>query len=263
MGAVAAKFQQLRADGAAALVPFLVAGDPGPDETVAVMQAIAEAGADIIELGVPFSDPIADGAVNQEAYERALQAGMTLPGVLGIVSRFRAAHDTPAVLMTYYNPVLQYGPERLGTDAAAAGVSGVIVTDLPPEEADDWCRTAGSVGLDTIFLLAPTSTAKRIRLAGVHSTGFIYCVSRMGVTGARETLPPGLSSLVNAIRADTDKPLAVGFGLSTPEQVRAVCEIADGAVVGSALVSLIAEQRQAPDAAAKFVRSLKAATVKR
>lgn len=262
MGAVAARFQQLRADGAAALVAFMVAGDPGPDETVAVMQAIAEAGADVIELGVPFSDPIADGAVNQEAYQRALQTGMTLPRVLGIVSRFRAGRDTPVVLMTYYNPVLRYGPERLGADAAAAGVSGVIVTDLPPEEADEWCRAAGNVGLDTIFLLAPTSTVKRIRLAGDRSTGFIYCVSRMGVTGVRETLPPGLSGLVNAIRAETDKPVAVGFGLSTPEQVRAVCEIADGAVVGSALVSLIAEQRKAPEAAAEFVRSLKAATVR-
>ena len=262
MGAVAARFEQLRADGAAALVPFLVAGDPGPDETVAVMRAIAEAGADVIELGVPFSDPIADGAVNQEAYQRALQAGMTLPRVLRIVAEFRAAHDTPVVLMTYYNPVLRYGPERLGADAAAAGVSGVIVTDLPPEEADDWCRAADTAGLDTIFLLAPTSEAKRIRLASARSTGFIYCVSRMGVTGARQSLPPGLSDLVNAIRAETDKPIAVGFGLSTPEHVRAVCEIADGAVVGSALVALIAKQRKAPEAAAEFVRSLKAATVK-
>jgi tryptophan synthase alpha chain len=262
MGAVAARFDELRADGAGALVTFLVAGDPGAEETLGVMCSIADAGADVIELGVPFSDPIADGAVNQAAYQRALQAGMTLPGVLALAGAFRETHGTPTVLMTYYNPVLRYGPAQFAADAASAGVSGAIVTDLPPEEADDWCRAAADAGLDTVFLLAPTSTPERVRLAAGRTTGFVYCVSRMGVTGARQSLPPGLTDLVGAIRGETDKPVAVGFGLSTAEQVRAVCEIADGAVVGSALVSLASEHTHAPEAAAEFVRSLKAATVR-
>jgi len=238
---IADRFARLRAAGDKGLIPFIVAGDPDLATTRAVMDALAAAAADVIELGVPFSDPLADGAVNEAAYARALQQGVTVARVLDLVRAFRGEHDTPVALMTYCNPIIQYGWDRFARDAAQAGVDGAIVTDLPPEEAGDWEAAARAAPLDTIFLLAPTSTPERVRLVAERATGFIYCVSRTGVTGVRETLPADLPAMVERIRALTDKPLAVGFGISSPEQVRAVWRVADAAVVGSLLVRTIAD----------------------
>ena len=238
---IARRFAQLAQRGDGALVPFVVAGDPDLDVTLRVMRALARAGADVLELGVPFSDPLADGPVNQAAYDRALRAGATVEGVLGLVARFRAESETPVVLMTYSNPVAQYGWEKFADAAAHAGVDGVLLTDLPPEEAEAWLEHTRAAGLDTIFLLAPTSPDERIELVGRLASGYVYCVSRLGVTGARDQLPPEARALVERVRAKVELPIVVGFGLSRPEQVRAVCEFADGAVVGSALVELIAQ----------------------
>jgi len=261
MSRITTRFAELRPRHEGALIPFLVAGDPDPARSLAVALAVAEAGADVLELGIPFSDPLADGQVNEQAYLRALGQGVLMPQVLELAGRLRARSQVPLVLMTYYNPVLRYGLEAFASQAAAAGVDGVLVTDLPPEEADPWREQAGRAGLDTVFLLAPTSTPERMaRVAGVAG-GFVYCVSRTGVTGAREHLPPDLPGMLAQVRRHTELPLAVGFGLASPEQVRAVCRLADGAVVGSALVQVVAQAgADAPRQAARFVRSLKAAT---
>jgi len=263
MPLLAARFSALRARKERALIPFVMAGDPSPAATPAILEALAAGGADVIELGLAFSDPIADGPTIQAAAQRALDAGATLDTLFAAARAFRAAHDTPLVIMTYTNPVFRRGYARFAAEAAAAGIAGVIISDLPPEEADEWCAAAAQHGLDTIFLLAPTSTAPRIARAAARSTGFVYCVSRTGVTGARAALPADLTDLVARLRAETDKPIAVGFGISTPEQVRDICAIADGAVVGSALVDLIARHAgdpKLPSAVRDFIRSLKAAT---
>ncbi|HUT73271.1 MAG TPA: tryptophan synthase subunit alpha [Armatimonadota bacterium] len=289
---IARRFAELTARGEGALVPFIVAGDPDLQTTLRVMQALARAGADVIELGIPFSDPLADGPVNQAAYDRALRAGATVEGVLDLVGRFRARHvgaasrsrpdtagggcatsqcgfETPVVLMTYSNPVAQFGWQRFAEAAAQAGVDGVLLTDLPPEEAEAWLRHARAEGLDTIFLLAPTSPDERIASVAELATGYIYCVSRLGVTGARDQLPPDARALVERVRVvgahggAPELPVVVGFGLSRPEQIRAVCEFADGAVVGSALVELIARHAGAEDleqVVEEFTAALKAAT---
>jgi len=239
---IAQRFEELACSGEGALVPFIVAGDPDMDTTLRVMAALTAAGADVLELGVPFSDPLADGPVNQAAYNRALRSGATVEGVLALVARFRAESDAPVVLMTYSNPIAQYGWDKFAGAAAQSGVDGVLVTDLPPEEAEVWLPQARAASLDTIFLLAPTSPDDRIALVSQLATGYVYCVSRLGVTGARDQLPPEARRLVERVRAKVDIPVVVGFGISRPEQVRAVCGFAEGAVVGSALVSLIAEQ---------------------
>jgi len=263
------RFQELAARREGALIPFVVAGDPEMEVTLRVMGALARAGADVLELGVPFSDPLADGPVNQLAYERALRNGATVERVLKVVHQFRAASEVPVVLMTYANPVAQYGWERFAAAAAQAGVDGVLITDLPPEEAQPWLRHARAAGLDTIFLLAPTSPDSRIALVAEAATGYIYCVSRLGVTGVRDELPPEARVLVERVRAATAHggapavPVVVGFGIARPEQVRTVCEFADGAVVGSALVTLIAKHATDPNlesAVERFAADLKRAT---
>jgi tryptophan synthase alpha chain len=258
------RFDALKARGEKALVAFVTAGDPLPDDTASVVVALAEGGADAVELGIPFSDPLADGPTIQASSQRALDAGMTPPKVLEIVRRVRERSDIPLVLMGSWNPTLQYGIERFARDTAAAGADGTIMTDLTPEEAGEWKRASEVAGLDTIFLLAPTSTADRMALVGKMGTGFLYCVSRTGITGARSDVPEELPPLIEAIRSWADgKPVCVGFGVSRPEHVAAICRYADGAVVGSALVDLLHRERENPDLLAiarDFVASLKAAT---
>ncbi len=263
MSRIEARFEALRQQGEGALIVFVVAGHPSPGAMPAVLEAVAEAGADIIELGIPFSDPLADGATIQAASQQALAEGMTPAGVLRMASEFRARRDTPLVVMTCYNPVWQFGVARFAQHAAASGVDGVIVTDLPPEESREWVEAARAHGVDTVFLLSPTSGPTRVKKAVDLATGFVYCVSRMGVTGAREALPADLEEMVGRIRAQTDRPVAVGFGISRPEHVAQVCRVADGAVVGSAVVSRLAEAGDAAGLArgvGELVGRLKAAT---
>jgi tryptophan synthase alpha chain len=235
-------FARRRAEGRAAFVPFLTAGDPSLDRTVEAAVELERAGADVLELGVPFSDPLADGPVIQRSSERALGRGVTLEAVLGAVRRIRERSQLPLLLFSYYNPLLQRGLERLAREAGEAGVDGVLVTDLPPEEADEWLAAARGAGLDTEFLAAPTSPPERLqRLAGA-SRGFVYAVSRTGVTGERRALSDEAAPLVERLRGLTDEPIALGFGLSTPKQVAAAGKVADGVVVGSALVRFLEEQ---------------------
>jgi tryptophan synthase alpha chain len=246
----------------AGLVPFLVAGDPDPEETPGLIAELARAGADVVELGVPFSDPVADGPAIQRASERALARGTTLALVLDLVRRTRARTDVPIVLFGYLNPVLAFGPERFASEAASAGVDGLLLVDLPVEEGADLRAGIRAAGLDTIQLAAPTSGAERIRRIAAESRGFVYAISRTGVTGARAELAGGLGELVAAIREASTLPVAVGFGVSRPDQARAVAALADGVVVGSALVETIAA---APSAEARlaavgaFTASIRAA----
>lgn len=258
MSRIAGAFQRLRGDRRTALIPFLVAGDPDLTVTARAVDALVQAGADIIELGVPFSDPVADGPVNQRAYERALAAGVTLPAVLDLVKTIRGRAQLPIVLLSYYNPILRYGLEAFCRDAAGAGVDGVVIPDLPADEAADLITPARTHGVDTIFLLAPTSTDARIKVAASQTTGFLYCVSLTGVTGARETLAGGLDGLIGRIRARTNLPICVGFGVSTPEQAREVATVADGVIVGSALVALL-ERPDGVPRLTELARALRAA----
>jgi tryptophan synthase alpha chain len=260
---ISERFESLRARGEKALITYITAGDPNADATAGLLREIDRAGADVIELGIPFSDPLADGPTIQAASQRALDGGMTVRCILDIVRATRGDVAAPIVLMTYYNPIHAYGLATFARDAAAAGVSAILISDLPPEESDPWCSEAKAAGLETVFLLAPTSTPDRIRRAAELSTGFIYCVSRTGVTGARDELSTEIESLVAQIRNVTDKPVAVGFGVSTPEHVAQVCRYADGAIVGSAIVSMIDKGADSPEMPANvgaFVQSLKAAT---
>jgi tryptophan synthase alpha chain len=240
-----------------------MAGDPNLDATVDVVIALDLAGVDAIELGIPFSDPLADGPSIQAAGHRALEHGTRVSDVFAIVGRIRRESDIPIVLMTYFNPTLRYGIERFARDAADAGADGAIQTDLTPEEAGPWISAARGVGLDTVFLLAPTSTEERIGVVTQIGTGFIYCVSRTGVTGAREDVPSELREFVRRVKARTPLPVCVGFGISRPEHVRRIGEFADGAVVGSALVDLIArnaQNRALTEEVRRFATDLKAAT---
>lgn len=240
MSRIDERFARLRDAGEKALVCFVTAGDPNLETTRRIVLELEKAGADIVELGVPFSDPIADGPSIQASSMRALESGTNVPAVLDLVRAIRKESELPLVLMTYYNPVQKYGVDRFAADAAGAGVDGAIVTDLTPEEAGQWKAVADRVGMNTIFLLAPTSTDARIERVASLASGLIYCVSRTGVTGARKEMAQGVRELVGCIRAKTEKPIAVGFGISKPEHVREICEYADGAVVGSLLVDLIA-----------------------
>lgn len=263
MSNIAATFEKLKRQGQKALVPYIMAGDPELATTEALVPALEKAGADIIELGVPFSDPLADGPTIQRAAERALRHRVSLANVIAMVKRLRdSGCGVPIVLMTYYNPVLKYGEKMFAKDAVAAGVDGVIVPDLPPEEAKTLKQAAEKAGLDTIFLLAPTSTTERITLVAGVTSGFIYYVSLTGVTGARKALAEGLSASVKKIKKTTDKPLCVGFGVSTPEQAAEVAGFAEGVIVGSALVSVIEKnvgKKSLVKEAAAFVRELKKA----
>ena len=232
-------FNVLKNKGQSALIPFIMAGDPNIETTEALVLKMAEAGADIIELGVPFSDPLADGPTIQKAAQRALDEGVTLKKVIELVAELRLTSQIPIILMTYYNPVFKYGEERFAHDAAAAGVDGIIVPDLPPDEADNLIKHSRKSGLDTIFLLAPTSTDSRIQKVSRASTGFIYYVSITGITGAKLSLDASLESHIARIRKVTGKPVAVGFGISTPEEASAISRYADGVIVGSAIVKRV------------------------
>jgi len=252
-------FADLRARNRRALIPYIMAGDPTPQATVRLAETLIAAGGDVIELGVPFSDPIADGPVNQRAGLRAMAHGMGLRPALDLVARLRERASVPLVFMTYYNLIFGYGLERFCRDATGAGLDGVIVADLPPEEGGDLITAARGEDLATIFLLAPTSTEERIRAVAAASTGFVYCVSRTGVTGVRDELPEGVGELVLRIREQTPTPICVGFGISRPEQVREVAAVADGVIVGSALVKMIEEGPDAVDRVGAFVRTLRSA----
>jgi tryptophan synthase alpha chain len=254
-GRIERTFRALADVGELGLIAYITAGDPSLEASAKIVLAAAEAGADIIELGVPFSDPVADGPVIQRASERALRSGTTLAGVLELVRHLRPHTDVPLVLFSYFNPLLQMGLEKFAEAAASAGADGVLATDLTPEEAGEYRAALGSHGLDTIFLAAPTSTDERLARIADASTGFLYLVSRTGVTGTREVLPEGLPALARRVRKFTTLPIAVGFGISAPAHVSVLGGIADAAVVGSALMAEV-ERSASADAAAAAVAAL-------
>lgn len=256
-------FERLKAQGEAALIAYLTAGDPSLERLPDILRLLHDSGVDMVEVGFPFSDPLADGPVIQAAMHRALQNGTTLPRVLDAVAQVSSTVPIPLIAFTYYNPVQRYGLEKFARDAVQAGFTACLMTDLPPDEADEWLRSARQHSLQPIFLLTPTSTAERIRLVAARGEGFIYCVSRTGVTGARDQLPPDLPDLVARIRAHSSLPIAVGFGVSKPDHVRQIAQIADGAVVGSQLVRYLHEFADSPHwqtAIGEYLRGLKTAT---
>ncbi|MBT9132534.1 tryptophan synthase subunit alpha [candidate division NPL-UPA2 bacterium Unc8] len=257
-------FARSRVAGRPALIPFITAGDPDIKTTRRLVLELEKRGADIIELGVPFSDPLADGPTIQASSKRALDNGTRMKVILQLVKNLRGETQIPLVLMSYYNPIYQYGLEKFSKDAVGAGVDGVIISDLPPEEAVDWKKAAAGFGLDTIFLAAPTSTEERIGTIIASSSGFIYYVSVTGITGARTALPSGVLSSLKRIKQKTKKPVVVGFGISTPEQVRRLSQWADGIIVGSALVRIIEKNIGKPtliSAAGDFMASLSSKAV--
>jgi tryptophan synthase alpha chain len=242
MSRIGARFEGLRREGRKAFIAFLTAGDPSPERTVSAALELDRAGVDVLELGVPFSDPLADGPVIQRSSERALRRGVSLAVVLDVVRRIREKSAIPLLLFSYLNPLLRPGLAPLARGAREAGVDGFLVTDLPPEEAGDWIAAARDEGLDTVFLAAPTSPDERLRLVADASRGFIYAISRTGVTGERDALSSDAAPLVGRLRAMTREPVVLGFGISTPEQVAAAAAAADGVVVGSALVRALEER---------------------
>ena len=259
------RFRTLRQAGELGIVAYLTAGDPSLDATLEFVLALAATGADVIELGVPFSDPLADGPTIQRASERALKSGTTLARVLDLVQRIRKSSEVPLVLFSYFNPILQMGLEKFASAARAAGADGVLATDLTPEEAEDYRRALGAHHLDTIFLGAPTSTDERLAKIANCSSGFLYLISRTGVTGAKDALPDDLPALLRRARAVSELPLAVGFGISLPSHVSVLGGLADAAVVGSALVSEIenatksgAQASSIDDAASALGRKVRA-----
>ena len=242
-------------------IAYLTAGDPTPDQTAELLFALERGGADLIELGVPFSDPIADGPVIQRASERALSAGMTLGRLLETVHEIRKKSEIPLLLFSYMHPLLKYGFEKLAADASAAGIDGVLMTDLCVEEAAEPVARLRAHGLDTVFLAAPTSTDRRLMLVAEHSSGFVYLVSRAGVTGEQTSLSASAAPLAARMRQITNLPLAIGFGISTPQHVAEVAQIADGIVVGSAIVRCIeqnAASSELPARLEEFTRALSA-----
>ena len=240
MSRISATFEALRAKQEPGLIAFLTVGYPDLDSTLRLVPALIAGGAHMVELGIPFSDPLADGATIQRATFHALRQGMTPALCLDAVERLRAGGvQAPLILMGYYNPLLAYGTDRFARDAARAGADGLIVIDLPPEESEELRQACRQNDLDLIYLLAPTSTQERIRLVAAKASGFIYCVSLTGVTGAREELPRGLSQFIAKVRRHTLLPLAVGFGISKHKHFQAVADIAQAAVIGSALIDLI------------------------
>jgi tryptophan synthase alpha chain len=239
MSRIADRFASARREGRKAFVAFVTAGDPSIERTALAARELDRVGVDVLELGVPFSDPLADGPVIQRASDRALRQGTTLARVLELVRALRRTSELPLLLFSYFNPLARYGLERLARDAQDAGVDGVLVTDLPPEEADDWLRAARPCGLDTVFLASPTSPPERLRRVAEASRGFVYALSRTGVTGEQAHLSDDAGPLVERLRGLTDEPVALGFGISTPEQAAAAASVADGVVVGSALVRFL------------------------
>ncbi len=262
MSRIAATFEALRERGRKALIPYVTAGDPYADASVDIMLAMAEAGADVIEIGVPFSDPMADGPVIQKASERALARGIGMPQVLQIVRDFRARDaKTPVVLMGYANPVERYGVDRFVADAAAAGVDGVLVVDYPPEECEAFAGKLGAKGLDMIFLLAPTSTEQRIREVGRIASGYVYYVSLKGVTGAGHLDTAAVAGMVPRIKQHVKLPVGVGFGIRDAQTARVVAAVSDAVVIGSALVQLLEtrDRGSVAAAAADFIGGIRAA----
>jgi tryptophan synthase alpha chain len=259
MSRVQEKFAELTRAGTHGFIPFITAGDPDLATTELLLVELAAAGADIIELGIPFSDPVADGEVIQRASERALRNGIKLSHALDCVRRVRKHIETPIVLFSYFNPLLQFGEEQLARAAKAAGIDGVLVTDLIPEEAQPWIKLLYQNTLDPIFLVAPTTSDERLARIAQQARGFIYAISRTGVTGTRGALTRDAEELVRRIRSVSNLPVAVGFGVSTNEQVKEVWRFADAAVIGSAIVNEIDKLNGAPDLISRigdFVRSL-------
>jgi tryptophan synthase alpha chain len=260
MTRIARLFDCLRRDGRKGLIAYITAGDPSPNRTPAIVEALVRGGADLIELGVPFSDPIADGPVIQAAGERAIKAGTTLKSVLEIAAQIRTSSEVPLLLFTYLNPVMRYGVDRLAADAARAGIDGCLLIDASVEEAHEYVGAMHRHGLDTVFLATPTSTERRLRLVAQYSSGFVYLVSRTGVTGERESLSAQIGPLIQSMRAVTDLPLAVGFGISKPEHVGELGRQVEAVVVGSAIVRLIERNLDNPSLEIQlesFARELK------
>ncbi|HYE85242.1 MAG TPA: tryptophan synthase subunit alpha [Vicinamibacterales bacterium] len=254
MSRIEARFTELRAAGQTGLVTYVTAGDPDLTKSAEIIATLDRAGADVLEIGVPFSDPLADGPVIQRATERALAAGATLTGVLAMLKTLRPSIAAPLVIFSYANPILRMGLDTFVTQAKAAGVDGVLTLDMPPEEGETFRATFERAGIDTIFLLSPTTTAERIRRASELGSGFLYGISRLGVTGVRDTVDESARELAARVKAETRMPLALGFGISRPEHVRAIGQWADAAVVGSALVKVIAEHGHAPGLLAEVER---------
>ncbi len=263
MSRIRETFASLKRGGRGGFIPFITAGDPDIATTELLLIELAAAGADIIELGVPFSDPVADGEVIQRASERALRNGVTLRDALACAARAKQRIDVPIVLFSYFNPLLKFGEQKLAKEAKQAGVDGVLVTDLIPEEAQSWTETLVQFDLDPIFLVAPTTSDERLARIAQQASGFIYAVSRAGVTGARDEMSRDAELLVKRVRSVSDLAVAVGFGISTAEQVREVWRFADAAVIGSAIVSQIeklADSRDLVKHVGEFARSLIAPT---
>ena len=240
-------FLKLATSGEAAFVAYVSAGDPGIESSLQVIRSLADSGADIIELGVPFSDPQADGIVNQLAAERALNAGMSVPKLMTLIKEFRKTHETPLVLFTYLNPVYAYGYEKFHTDAAAAGADGILLLDLPPDEIANNKELTSSAGLKHITLISPSTPPERVKMLAEQSEGFIYALSRMGVTGAQAAPSKSIGELVKSIKQYTETPVCIGFGINTPEQAKEVATASDGVVVGSAIVNQVAKNAADPD----------------
>lgn len=260
MSRIEERFARVRASGRPGLVTYVTAGDPDLARSAAIIQRLDRAGADVLEIGVPFSDPLADGPVIQRATERALAAGVTLAGVLDMLKSIRSTVSAPIVIFSYANPILRMGLDTFVQHARAAGVDGVLTLDMPPEEGETFRTAFTGAGIDTIFLLSPTTTVERIRKASELGSGFLYGISRLGVTGVRDTVDDSARELAERVKAETTLPLALGFGISRPEHVRAIGQWADAAVVGSALVKVIAEHGQSAgllDEVERYVRWLR------
>ena len=246
-----ATFARLQSEGKKAFIAYVSAGDPDMDRSLEIIKGLADAGADIIELGMPFSDPLADGIVNQMAADRALKAGANTDKVLDLVRRFRETHDNPIVLYAYLNPIVTYGWDKFHADAAAAGVDGILPLDLPPDEAAQHPEMAATHGIHTIHLIAPTTPDERVELLAKNSGGFLYALSRTGVTGSHGAPSDAIGEQVAAIKTHTDTPVCVGFGITTPEHASMVASVCDGIIVGSIIVKQVELHQDAPDVAAK------------
>ena len=260
MSRIEGRFVELRKARRTGLVTYVTAGDPDLQRSAEIITRLDKAGADVLEIGVPFSDPLADGPVIQRATERALAAGVTLPLVLGMLKAIRPAISAPIVIFSYANPILRMGLDNFVREATAAGVDGVLTLDMPPEEGELFRSAFATAGIDTIFLLSPTTSGERIRRAASLGSGFLYGISRLGVTGIRDSVDASARELAGRVKQETALPLALGFGISRPEHVRAIGEFADAAVVGSALVKVIAEHGQQPgllDEVERYVRWLR------
>lgn len=233
------RFSSLKAAGRKAFVAYITAGDPSLDATVRLVREFDRRGVDVVELGVPFSDPVADGPVNQEAAMRALENGVTVDGILDAVRSIRRDCDIPVIFFAYFNTILSYGLERFVKDAADAGLDGALMLDLPPEESGTWKKLMDAAGLSTIYLVSPVTTPDRLKIIASYATGFVYYVTQMGVTGERDSVASDLSERISLIRSQTGLPVVAGFGISSPEHVRNAARFADGVVVGSAIVKRI------------------------